>query len=126
MSQLNTSVKPQPPIVAWQLPDAIPEVEVGTEEKYWIAVRRLDRDREIKDYVFLAYYMNRPVPSNEPEDDYAPDWVFHDSNGDAIDAIGWHSELSHPEFSEYYEPITFDDSYQLLGWAEYQPPVWGG
>lgn len=36
------------------------------------------------------------------------------------------NEFHHPEFSGYYEPITFNDKYQLLGWAEYVLPEWSG
>ena len=46
MSQLNKSVNPQPPVVAWQLPGVVPEVEVGTQKKFWVALERRPKGDE--------------------------------------------------------------------------------
>ena len=44
-------------------------------------------------------------------------------NGEPIDSVGWVDAKQHAEFDHYWEQITFNNNYELLGWAEYTPPT---
>ena len=111
------------PMVDWQSPDLLPNVKDGDSETFWIAVQR-NRNGESPIFVFDAQYINKPLKfddedldQEEPLGDY-----LEDSDGRPVEAIGWYSTLSHPEYSSYYEPLSFDKDNVLLGWGEYLKP----
>lgn len=116
------------PWVYWQSPDVVPEVAKGEAETFWIAVKYL-RKGEWQTTVFDAQYVNKPIEfaPDDTELEYPlDDDHFVDGNGDPVAALGWHSLLNHPEFSSYYEGISFNDEYVLLGWAKYCKPAFTG
>ncbi|MEO0437901.1 MAG: hypothetical protein AAF098_13430 [Pseudomonadota bacterium] len=108
--------------LVWNEPESIPQVALGTEELYWIAV---DSGWTGKIHVFLAHYQNRPY---DPDDEVAAqeDWVLVDQDGGYIGSVGWVREKEHDEFNDFYSLIRFSDYYRLLGWAEYTPPEFKG
>jgi len=110
--------------VKWQDPKAIPKVNAGTEEQFWMAVEA-KRGDEVKIFTFLAQYQNRPFNKERcDDDDYLDDNdALVNCYGDYINSVGWVRCQSHIEFDNYYTQITFRDDYKLLGWAEYTPPA---
>lgn len=115
--------KPKPPIVFWQSPDEVPPVEKFEKQLFWIAVRsQYSACAEPKLAVFLAHYINKPLELDEHDEPIDPD-PHVDEDGNYVAATGWHNEYDHHDFSGFYEKIHFNDQYQLLGWAEYLPPV---
>lgn len=120
-------MKTQPPVVLWRSPDEVPPVEKFGMGLFWVAVQsqRKPTDKP-KHSVFLAYFMNKPLELDSDGESNDPD-PHVDCDGEYVEAIGWHSQYEHYEFSSgFYEPITFCEQYLLLGWAEYEPPVWSG
>lgn len=114
------------PSVEWNKPELIPSVEKGEMQLFWIAVlSQWNPDQEPKQHVFLAHYVNKPLELDEDGESILPD-PFEDCDGDYVSAVGWHDEHNHPDFNGYYEPITFNEQYKLLGWAEYLPPEFTG
>lgn len=115
--------KPQPPVVFWRSPNEVPPVKKFEKELFWIAVRhQRSADKDPKHAVFLAHYINKPLEFDEYDEPIDPDPHVNE-DGDYVKAVGWHNEYDHHDFSGYYQPIEFNDQYQLLGWAEYVPPV---
>lgn len=111
------------PVVNWQSPELVPQVKVGESETFWIAVQRHGNGAS-PIYVFDAQYINMPL-NYAPDDIHKEDPVgeyCEDSCGYPVDTVGWHSTLNHPEYSSYYEPISFDENNVLMGWAKYQKP----
>lgn len=119
-------MKPLPPQVIWQLPSITPEVPKGENQLFWVAVQtRWSEGEQPKTEVYLANYINKPLElddNGEPIDDEH----FVDTDGQPMSAVGWHNQYDHPDFNGYYEKMQFSDKCKLLGWAEYQPPVWTG
>lgn len=107
--------------IKWNSPESIPEVKEGTEDLFWIAVVN-DKKKQI---VFLAYYQNRPLETDEDGDPANDDYLIN-INGDPIDSVGWVDCKEHSEFDNFYTKLDFDESYKLLGWAEYDPPKFTG
>lgn len=105
----------------WNKPKQLPLVEQGTENLYWVAVESKDKDGNPKIYTFLAYYQNRPLHTDDNED--VREDCLVDTCGDPVESIGWVDCKAHCEFDDFYEPLDFTESYKLLGWAEYTPPV---
>lgn len=110
--------------VYWHSPDTAPAVAEGSLCLCWIAVRQHCEGTEPQVRVFAANYINKPLFLDENGEPTAEDYHVT-ADGEPVGAVGWHNEHHHPEFSAYFEEITFSDSYQLLGWAEYKPPMWG-
>ncbi|TDF41939.1 hypothetical protein EYS14_03585 [Alteromonadaceae bacterium M269] len=118
----------QKPIVNWQSPDTTPEVGKGKTDIFWIAVN-YKREDAWHTTVFDAQYVNKPLEfaEDDTEKEYPlDDDCFFDMDGDPIESIGWYRLLEHADFNGYYEPITFRESYVLLGWAKYQKPEYPG
>ncbi len=105
----------------WNKPEAIPQVKSGTEEQFWVAVE-IDSPKHEKPKVitFLAQYQNRPY--KDGDEDLHGDDALVNTDGEYVNSIGWVTCQSHYEFDNYYELITFNENYKLLGWAEYTPP----
>jgi hypothetical protein len=110
--------------VFWHSPDTVPAVAEGSLCLCWIAVRQHYEGTEPRVLVFAANYINKPLFLDEDGEPTAEDYHVT-ADGEPVGAVGWHNEHHHPEFSAYYEEILFSDSYQLLGWSEYKPPMWG-
>ena len=110
---------PQKPIVNWNSPETVPNVKLGEEELYWIAV---ESERGI--FVFSAYYQNRPLITNEDGEllDGCDDWVLSNEYDGEIESVCWVHNRLHLEYDHYWEKINFDHEYKLLGWAEYDTP----
>jgi hypothetical protein len=112
--------------LTWNKPESTPVVEHGTEEFFWIAVEsRFNKDKKPKVFVFLALYQNRPLSldedGNPDNDDY-----LSDTSGEPIESVGWVENKSHYDFEDFYVPLSFNDDYKLLGWAEYVAPEFTG
>lgn len=105
--------------VIWNAPDAIPEVQKGSEKQFWIATLSKCTGKQ---HVYLAQYQNRPLEYDEHGELLSDDYLVS-PDGEPHESVGWVSSKQHAEFDEYYELISFNDDYQLLGWAEYQPPT---
>ena len=103
----------------WLSPATIPAVEKGTEKQYWIATYNKRRDSIS---VYLAIYQNRPLEVDD-NGEYIDDDYLVNADGEPHESIGWVENKSHYEFDDFYMVIDFNDNYQLLGWAEYQPPA---
>lgn len=108
-----------PNAITWYKPEELPEVELGTETEYWIAVQSKYKDKPL---VFLALYQNRPLRHDNDGDLIEDDWQIVSPDGDPWHSVGWVEDKAHCDFDSFYESIDFNDDYQLLGWAEYQPP----
>jgi len=111
--------------INWQQPETIPTVALGTEKQFWVAVKihRASTSREDnpeKTVTFLAQYQNRPY--KEGDEDENGDEALVSTDGEYVASVGWVTCQSHCEFDNYYEPLEFNDSYKLLGWAEYIAP----
>lgn len=104
--------------VEWQNPKKTPEVEVGTETEFWLAVA-IKRNNETTVVTFLGQYQNRPY--SEGDEDYG-DEALVECIGEYVNSVGWVTCQPHVEFDNYYEPFTFNEDYDLLGWANYSPP----
>lgn len=107
--------------VEWNEPESIPCVAKGGQQLFWIAV---DSQHTGETHVFLAYFQNRPLEldkEGEPSDD-----TLHDPDGEPINSVGWVDCKQHHDFDDFYTPLLFDESYKLLGWAEYEPPKFTG
>jgi hypothetical protein len=98
----------------WESPNKTPSVDLGTEKKYWIAVKSPRREKPL---VFLALYQNRPL-----DHPHSYDWELTDEDGHAVSMVGWVNCQKHVDFDNFYSSITFTETYVLLGWAEYTPP----
>lgn len=107
----------------WNSPDKTPEVEIGTEEEFWIAV---DSRYSGKTHVFLAYYQNRPLDLDEDGYPIDEDVCLYDTNSEPIASVRWTHLKEHECYENYYTPIEFSEDYVLLGWAEYQEPKFTG
>ena len=109
--------------IKWQLPDTTPDVELGGEKGFWIAVKSI-RDGVEREHTFLANYLNKPKLFNGDGEitDESADWLLSNDDSNEVEAVGWHDSKEHPEYSCWYEPITFNENYILLGWAEYNAP----
>ena len=112
------------PIVNWQSPETVPNVPKDETETFWVAVKRKTQTGWRK-FVFDAQYVNKPLEFEEDDtekqfplsDDY-----FVDEDGQPTECVGWFSLREHADFSGYYEPLTFNSEYILLGWGKYQTP----
>ncbi len=112
------------PVVNWKKPEQIPHVEKGETVTFWIAVRYKRKD-EWETSIFDAQYVNKPLEyADDDLDNECPldDDHFCNEDGEAMAAEGWFNLLNHPEFSSFYEPISFSDDYELLGWGDYLKP----
>lgn len=108
----------------WQSPETIPAVPVGEEQEFWIAVHSQHSN---KTHVYLAQYQNRPANLDEHGEPIGDeDYYLIDVDGEYVDSVGWVMNRQHPDFDDYYEKIDFNTDYQLLGWANYQPPTFYG
>lgn len=107
-------------VVDWQKPESTPVVEVGSEKEFWIAVEATRSNKPAKIYTFLAQYQNRPY--EEGEEEFSGDEPLVSVDGEYISSVGWVTCKQHTEFDNFYEPISFNDNYKLLGWAEYVAP----
>ena len=107
-------------VVEWQKPESTPVVEVGDEKEFWIAIEATRPNKPAKIYTFLAQYQNRPY--EEGEEELNGDEPLVNVDGEYISSVGWVMCKQHTEFDNFYEPISFNDNYKLLGWAEYVAP----
>ena len=110
-------------VIKWEHPALCPTVERGTEKEFWVAVEvnvEAPKNNKIKVVTFLAQYQNRPY--KEGDEDVINDDYLVNTDGEYVNSIGWVTCQSHYEFDNYYELITFNEYYKLLGWAEYIPP----
>lgn len=107
----------------WQSPETIPAVPAGEEQEFWIAVHS---QRTNKTHVYLAQYQNRPVNLDEDGEPIGDEDLLIDVDGEYVDSVGWVMNRQHTDFDNYYEKIDFNSDYQLLGWANYQPPAFDG
>ncbi len=110
----------------WNQPELVPVVKIGDEKELWVAVRANRPNphpdtEQVKIITFLAQYQNRPYEDNEDYED--DDEALVNVDGEYVNSVGWVTCQSHCDFDNYYTPITFSESYELLGWAEYTPPV---
>lgn len=101
--------------VDWKDPSTVPEVALGTEKNFWIAVQHNDG----KITICHALYQNRPLVDEEHE---LYDDCLNNTDGEAVESIGWVEDKVHCEFDNFYEPFDFDDERKLVGWAEYELP----
>ena len=116
----------KPLTVFWHSPTETPPVEMYDLGLFWIAVQsQYSAEQGPRTSVYLAHYINKPLTLDENDEPLDPD-PHVDPYGDYIEAVGWHCEYDHPDFSRFFQPITFNDQCKLLGWAEYVPPVWNG
>ncbi len=119
------SIENKKPIVNWQDPKTTPSVSKYDMDMFWLAVKLTRSNGESENHVFSAFYMNKPLEYSESdsENEYPLDDHHHvDVDGYPVEAVGWHRSLGHSDFDNYYEPITFNSDYQLLGWGEYLEP----
>jgi len=100
----------------WNSPESTPVVPIGTEKQYWIAIKT----SEGKECVFIAHYQNRPLADEGDDEAYE----LIDLDGEPIESVGWVDCKEHSEFDNYYTPISFNEHYELLGWAECIAPTW--
>ena len=109
--------------IKWQSPDTAPDVELGGNEQFWLAVKSIIHGVE-REYTFLANYLNKPKLFNDDGEITveSADWLLSNDDSYEVEAVGWHDSKEHPEYSCWYEPITFNENYVLLGWAEYNAP----
>ena len=109
--------------VKWQSNESAPDVELGGENLFWLAVKSIRNGVE-REHTFLANYINKPMllDDNGEITDEAQDWLLSNEWGTDVEAVGWFSSKEHPDYSDWYEPITFNENYVLLGWAEYNAP----
>ena len=107
----------------WQLPGSAPAVDEGTEKEFWVAVVSV-RGGIPSIHTFLGMYQNRPLNLDEDGEPTNDDYLISDNgdNGEPIGSMGWVSCKSHVDYDDFYVPLNFDESYTLLGWAEYTPP----
>lgn len=110
--------------VKWQSPDTVPDVELGGEKEFWIAVKSI-RDGVEREHTFLANYLNKPKLLDEKGEitDEAADWLLSNDDESDVEAVGWHNAKEHPDYAGWYESIVFNEKYVLLGWAEYNAPL---
>lgn len=115
--------------VVWHSPESTPEVGKNEKRTFWIAVnvtlRPCNGDPVIKQVVFPAQYLNMPLEYDD-EGELLNDDCPVNTDGDHVEAIGWHTERDHEEFDNYHPAIDFNDDYVLLGWAEYEVPSFTG
>jgi hypothetical protein len=109
--------------IKWQSPDKVPDVELGGEKEFWIAAKSI-RDGIASEHTFLANYLNKPkvLDGNGEVTEECESWLLSNDYESEISAVGWFSSKNHPDYSNWYEPIIFNESYVLLGWAEYNAP----
>jgi hypothetical protein len=105
----------------WNNPEDVPVIQEGTEKGFWLAVEidspKFEKPKKI---TFLAQYQNRPY--KEGDEDLHGDDALVNTDGEYVNSVGWVTCQSHCEFDNYYELITFNENYKLLGWAEYTSP----
>lgn len=109
--------------IKWQSPTTVPDVELGGEKLFWLAVKSIRNGVE-REHTFLANYLNKPklLDENGEITDEANDWLLSNEWENDVEAVGWFSSKEHPDYSNWYEPFTFKETYILLGWAEYNAP----
>lgn len=110
--------------IKWQSPGSVPDVQLGGEKLFWLAVKSVRGGVE-HEAVYLANYLNKPKVYNDKGDltDECIDWLLtNDWEEEGIDAVGWFDSKAHPDYENWYEPINFNEDYVLLGWAEYNAP----
>jgi hypothetical protein len=105
----------------WNNPEDVPVIKEGTEKEIWLAVEidspKFEKPKKI---TFLAQYQNRPY--KEGDEGLHGDDALVNTDGEYVNSVGWVTCQSHCEFDNYYELITFNENYKLLGWAEYTSP----
>lgn len=112
--------------VNWNKPDTTPDVKKYDYKEFWIAAERHYPNHEPKVFVHSAFYVNKPLEYAEDDVDFEEpldEYHFVTSDGEPIECVGWFNCKEHAEFDGYYEPISFNEDYTLLGWAEYETPV---
>jgi hypothetical protein len=109
--------------IKWQSPGSVPDVQLGGEKLFWLAVKSI-RDGVEREHTFPANYLNKPklFDSEGEITEEAADWLFGNEDDAYIETIGWYDEKEHADYSGWYEPIVFNENYVLLGWAEYNAP----
>ena len=113
-------------VVEWKSPELTPDVKKYDQELFWIAVRSKWSDSEpSRTSVYLAHYINKPLELDEDGEPLSDD-CFVDTDGAYMDAVGWHDQYEHHDFSGFYQKVNFSEKLVLLGWAEYQPPEFTG
>jgi hypothetical protein len=105
--------------IEWNKPHLVPSIKKGTEKLCWLAVR----NGQNKVYVFDALYQNRPLKTDDNGEYLSDDYLVNDSD-EPIESIGWVHNQQHSEFDNFYQPIEFNEHYELLGWAECEKPKW--
>lgn len=106
----------------WFKPNITPLVPMGTESPFWIATKRTHADGVVVLDVRLAQYQNRPLELDEDGEPTSDDHLVG-VDGDAIESIGWVVDNEHYEFENYYSPIEFNGSYELVAWAYVHAPA---
>ncbi len=106
--------------IKWNNPEVAPDVELGTEKRFWIAV--LGRAGGV--FVYDALYQNRPVIIDD--NDIQADWVVHDRDGEPHHSVGWVDSIEAEDFDYFHSEIQFTENYKLMGWAEYVKPEFTG
>lgn len=100
----------------WFAPDEIPAVPEGEEVLFWIAVRSISFDGAVLEYTRLAHYQNRPLYLDDDGEPTVDDHLTN-TDGEAVESIRWVNSTEHEEFENYYTPIHFSDSYELVAWS---------
>ncbi len=108
----------------WNSPEKLPEVQLWSEKQFWIAVKFQPSGRVL---TYSAYYLNRPlIEGEELENRIENQDIFCSESGEPIHMVGWANWGKHYDYDDFYEMINFHESCELVGWAEYTPPVFTG
>jgi len=102
----------------WNDPEAVPDVELGTERMFIISVYSHHTG---KNHEFPAYYQNRPFDAEKALSVEPPDWTLYNDD-EAVNSVGWVELKEHYEYDGFYEGINFNAQYKLMGWSEFKIP----
>ncbi|WP_038906866.1 hypothetical protein [Dickeya oryzae] len=92
-----------------------PELPLGEIAEYWVCWKG-QNDGVLR--VSQAKYMNCPCSGDE---ETLPDWVMYTDDGDPFNAVGWHEQYSHPEYTAYYAP--FERGEIIAYTPQERPPI---
>lgn len=92
--------------------NSVPEVKFGHEMECWAVVKRTNSyNGKVKVYVTSLRYLNMPYEDGSEE----VEWALQTDDGDYYNAVGWHSHHSHPEYSDFYQPL--ESGIEVLAWS---------